>query len=37
MSHIAPGELEDMFGGWSIELFADYPDRRAAAFVLTRR
>lgn len=38
MSHIAPGELEDLFGsGWDVAPFADYPDWKIAVFVLTRR
>jgi SAM-dependent methyltransferase len=38
MSHIAPGELESLFGdAWDIEPFADYPDWRTAVFLLTRR
>lgn len=37
-SHIAPGELEELFGDdWRIEPFSSYPDRRTAAFLLTRR
>jgi SAM-dependent methyltransferase len=38
MSHIAPGELESLFGDlWDIEPFADYPEWRTAVFLLTRR
>lgn len=37
-SHIAPGELEDLFGDhWEIEPFASYPRWRTATFLLTRR
>ncbi len=37
MSHIAPGELEDLFrDGWEVRPFAAYPDQRIAAFLLTR-
>jgi SAM-dependent methyltransferase len=37
-SHIAPGELDDLFGKhWDIEDFARYPDWRIASFLLTRR
>jgi SAM-dependent methyltransferase len=38
MSHIAPGELERLFGNeWDIELFASYEDWKTAVFLLTRR
>jgi SAM-dependent methyltransferase len=38
MSHIAPDELEGLFGNdWSVEPFAEYPDWKIAVFVLTRR
>ncbi len=38
MSHIAPGELEDLFGDdWDIEDFAQYPDWKTASFLLTKR
>ncbi len=38
MSHIAPGELEELFGDdWAVEPFASYPGYRIAAFLLTRR
>jgi SAM-dependent methyltransferase len=37
-SHIAPGELEALFGeSWEIEPFASYPKWRTETFVLTRR
>lgn len=37
-SHIAPGELETLFGdSWEIEPFASYPKWRTETFVLTRR
>ncbi len=36
-SHIAPGEIEALFGAdWTVEPFADYPDWRIAVFLLTR-
>jgi SAM-dependent methyltransferase len=38
MSHIAPGELDELFGDhWEIEPLASYEDRRTAVFLLTRR
>lgn len=38
MSHIAPGELDELFGDhWEIKPFANYEDRRTAAFLLTHR
>ena len=38
LSHIAPGELERLFGAdWDIESFAEYPEWKTAAFLLTRR
>lgn len=38
MSHIAPGEMETLFGReWSVETFADYRDHRIRVFLLTRR
>lgn len=38
LSHIAPGELETLFGDrWNIQPFADYPEWRTAAFLLTHR
>lgn len=37
-SHIAPGELDELFGEhWEIEDFAEYPDWKTATFLLTRR
>jgi SAM-dependent methyltransferase len=37
-SHIAPGELESLFGDyWEIEPFSSYPKWRTETFVLTRR
>jgi SAM-dependent methyltransferase len=37
-SHVAPGELEELFGAsWRIEPFADYPEWRTRVFLLTRR
>ena len=37
-SHIAPGELEGLFGAhWDIEPFSSYPKWRTETFVLTRR
>lgn len=36
-SHIAPGELDRLFGEhWDIEDFAEYPDWKTASFLLTR-
>lgn len=36
MSHIAPGELEELFGdNWTIEPFASYERWKVAAFLLT--
>jgi SAM-dependent methyltransferase len=38
MSHIAPGELEELFGDdWEVAPFAEYPRWRTAVFLLTRR
>lgn len=38
MSHIAPGELEELFGdGWDVEPFATYEEWKTAAFLLSRR
>lgn len=38
MSHIAPGELEELLGDdWAVEEFAHYEDWRTAVFLLTRR
>ncbi|MGD2044079.1 MAG: class I SAM-dependent methyltransferase [Acidimicrobiia bacterium] len=38
MSHIAPGELEELFGAhWDVEPFASYEEWKIAAFLLTRR
>lgn len=38
MSHIAPGELEDLFGdAWEIEPFSANSQWRTACFLLTRR
>lgn len=38
LSHIAPGELEKLFGDhWDIEPFAMYEDWRIGVFLLTRR
>lgn len=38
LSHIAPGELENLFGDhWDIEPFAMYEDWRIGVFLLTRR
>jgi SAM-dependent methyltransferase len=38
MSHIAPGELDDLFGDrWTIEMLADHKRWRTAVFLLTRR
>lgn len=38
MTHIAPGELDELFGDhWEIEQFAGYEDWRTATFLLTRR
>lgn len=37
LTHIAPGELEELFGDhWEIEALADYPEWRTAVFLLTR-
>ncbi|CAN5841292.1 hypothetical protein BH23ACT4_BH23ACT4_13460 [soil metagenome] len=37
-SHIAPGELDSLFGeSWEIEPFSSYPKWRTATFLLTRR
>ena len=36
--HIAPGELEESFGDdGAIDPFADYPEWRMAAFLLTKK
>lgn len=38
LSHIAPGELEELFGAeWDVEPFASYKEWRIAVFLLTRR
>lgn len=38
MSHVAPGELEDLFGdAWEIRPFSANEKRRTACFLLTRR
>lgn len=38
LSHIAPGELEELFGAeWDVEPFASYEEWRIAVFLLTRR
>lgn len=38
MSHIAPGELEELFGdSWVVEPFSANPQWRSACFLLTRR
>ena len=38
MSHIAPGELDELFGDeWGIEMIADHTGWRTAVFLLTRR
>ncbi|CAN5899730.1 hypothetical protein BH23ACT5_BH23ACT5_15400 [soil metagenome] len=38
MTHIAPGELESLFGdSWEIEPFSSDEKRRTACFLLTRR
>lgn len=38
LSHIAPGELENLFGAhFDVEPFSANPERRVAAFLLTRR
>lgn len=38
MSHIAPGEIEELFGAdWTVETFADHGAYRARTFLLTRR
>ena len=38
MSHIAPGELEELFGPeWDVEPFASYEDWKIAVFLLTRQ
>lgn len=37
LSHIAPGELEELFGGhWDVEPFSRNDDWKVAAFLLTR-
>lgn len=36
-SHIAPGELDELFGEqWDIDDFAEYPEWKTASFLLTR-
>lgn len=38
LSHIAPGELEGLFGGyWEIEPYASYEDWKIEVFLLTRQ
>ena len=38
MSHIAPGELEDLFGAtWTVAPYREYPDWKVAVFVLEHR
>lgn len=38
MSHIAPGEMEELFGdAWTVETFAVHEEYRTRAFLLTRR
>ncbi len=38
MSHIAPGEMEELFGAdWTVETFADHERYRARTFLLTRQ
>ncbi len=38
LSHIAPGELDGLFGSdWEVEPFASYAEFKTAAFLLTRR
>lgn len=38
MSHIAPGEMEELFGAdWAMETFADLETYKARTFLLTRR
>ncbi len=38
MSHIAPGEMEELFGAdWAVETFADHERYKARTFLLTRR
>jgi hypothetical protein len=38
MSHIAPGELEELFGAeWDIEPFATYDRWKIGVFLLTRK
>lgn len=38
MSHIAPGEIEELFGAdWTVETFADHEAYKARTFLLTRR
>lgn len=38
LSHIAPGELEELFGDdWDVQPFAEYPEWRMATFLLTKR
>lgn len=37
MSHIAPGEIEEMFGAdWTVETFADHEAYKTRTFLLTR-
>lgn len=38
LSHIAPGEMEELFGAdWAVETFADHEAYRSRTFLLTRR
>jgi SAM-dependent methyltransferase len=38
LSHIAPGELDELFGDdWAVDPFAEYPEWRMAAFLLTKK
>ncbi len=38
MSHIAPGELDELFGAdWDVAPFASYEEWKTAAFLLTKR
>jgi SAM-dependent methyltransferase len=37
LSHIAPGELEELYGGeWQVEMLTEDPEWRVATFLLTR-
>lgn len=38
MSHIAPGEMEDLFGAdWTLETFTDHEAYKSRTFLLTRK